>query len=62
VKGKPLLKLPTFHDVLLARRQIRPYLAPTPLHRYPALDALLGAQVYVKHENYQPVGAFLSRS
>ena len=52
---------PTFQDVLLARRQIRPYLARTPLHSYPALNALLGAQTYVKHENYQPVGAFKVR-
>lgn len=55
------MKLPTFHDVLLAQRQIRPYLARTPLHRYPALDDLLGAPAYVKHENYQPVGAFKVR-
>src|SRR5687767_96154 len=52
---------PTFQDVLLAQRQIRPYLARTPLHRYPALDDLLGTAVYVKHENYQPVGAFKVR-
>jgi threonine dehydratase len=53
--------LPTFHDVLLARRTIAPYLAPTPLHHYPQLDALLGATVFVKHENYQPIGAFKVR-
>ena len=52
---------PTFQDVLLAQRQIRPYLARTPLHRYPALDALLDTPVYIKHENYQPVGAFKVR-
>jgi len=52
---------PTFQDVLLARARIRPHLARTPLHRYPALDALLGTPVYVKHENYQPVGAFKVR-
>ncbi len=51
----------TFTDVLQARRQLRPYLPRTPLHRYPALDALLGTEVYVKHENYQPVGAFKVR-
>lgn len=51
----------TFQDVLLARRQIRPYLARTPLHSYPALNELLGTQTYVKHENYQPVGAFKVR-
>jgi threonine dehydratase len=52
---------PTFADVLEARRRIRPYLAPTPMHRYPALDALVGAEVHVKHENHQPVCAFKVR-
>ncbi len=47
----------TFAEVLLARQRIRPHLARTPLHSYPALNAFLGAQVYIKHENYQPVGA-----
>jgi threonine dehydratase len=56
-----LMNAPTFRDVLLARQQIRPYLAPTPLHRYPAIDDLVGAEVYVKHENYQPIGAFKVR-
>jgi len=53
--------LPTFADVLLARRTIAPYLAPTPLYHYPLLDQLLGAKIYVKHENYQPIGAFKVR-
>jgi threonine dehydratase len=48
-------------DVLAARRRISPYLQPTPLYRYPALDAMTGAQVRVKHENHQPVGAFKVR-
>lgn len=52
---------PSFSDVLSAHRRIRPYLPPTPLHTYPALNKLLGAEVYVKHENYQPVGAFKVR-
>ncbi len=52
---------PTFADVLMAQKTIAPYLDPTPLFRYPALDTLIGAQVYVKHENYQPVGAFKVR-
>lgn len=55
------MHMPDFHDVLRAQRQIRPYLPRTPLHRYPALDALVGTAVYVKHENYQPVGAFKVR-
>src|SRR5215813_474392 len=55
------MDLPTFTDVLAARRRIAPYLPPTPLHRYPALDAVAGTEVWVKHENYQPVGAFKVR-
>ena len=53
--------LPTFLDVLQAQRVIGNYLSPTPLHHYPALDKLLQARVYVKHENYQPIGAFKVR-
>ncbi|HEU5200697.1 MAG TPA: threonine/serine dehydratase [Ktedonobacterales bacterium] len=51
----------TFTDVLRAQQRIRPYLPRTPLHHYAALDTLLDAEVYVKHENYQPVGAFKVR-
>jgi threonine dehydratase len=53
--------VPDLADVLAARQRIGPYLQPTPLYRYPALDAMTGAQVWVKHENHQPVGAFKVR-
>jgi threonine dehydratase len=52
---------PTIRDVLGAQRRLRPYLPRTPLHSYPAVNALIGAEVYIKHENYQPVGAFKVR-
>lgn len=52
---------PDLAAVLAARQRIAPYLRPTPLYRYPALDAMTGAQVWVKHENHQPVGAFKVR-
>lgn len=52
---------PTFTDVLAARRRISPHLRPTPLYRYPALDAVAGTEVWVKHENHQPIGAFKVR-
>ncbi|HEX3267037.1 MAG TPA: pyridoxal-phosphate dependent enzyme [Gaiellaceae bacterium] len=52
---------PTFLDVLSARRQIAPYLRPTPLYTYPALSELVGAEAWVKHENHQPIGAFKVR-
>src|ERR1022692_402233 len=55
------LAVPDLADVLAARQRIAPYLRPTPLYRYPTLDAMTGAQVWVKHENHQPVGAFKVR-
>ena len=53
--------VPDLAEVFAARKRIAPYLRPTPLYRYPALDELTGAQVWVKHENHQPVGAFKVR-
>ena len=55
------MNIPTFSDVLLAQRQIRPYLQRTPLYSYPAMNAFIGAEVFIKHENHQPVGAFKVR-
>ncbi len=55
------MEIPEFKDVLTARKAIRPYLPRTPLHSYPGINALVGTEVYIKHENYQPVGAFKVR-
>ena len=52
---------PTFTDVLAARSAVGRHLRRTPLASYPALDALLGARLLVKHENHQPTGAFKVR-
>jgi threonine dehydratase len=52
---------PDLADILAARARIAPYLTPTALYRYPALDALAGAHLWVKHENHQPIGAFKVR-
>jgi threonine dehydratase len=52
---------PTFTDVLAAQKRIRPYLPPTPLHSYSGVNDLIGTQVFIKHENYQPAGAFKIR-
>lgn len=57
----PASGIPTFADVLDARDRIAPYLRPTPLYSYPALNELVGTDVWVKHENHQPVGAFKVR-
>ena len=53
--------LPTLADVLEARRRVSPHLRPTPLYGYATLNELLGAEVFVKHENHQPVSAFKVR-
>ena len=55
------MKRPTLHDVLEARNTIAPYLVRTPLHEYAALSQYLGAEVRLKHENHQPLGAFKAR-
>ncbi len=53
----------TFRDVLAARDRIRPYLSPTPLRRYEALDRAIGSgiRIHVKHENHNPTNAFKVR-
>ncbi|MGW4094817.1 threonine dehydratase [Nocardia sp. NPDC004750] len=41
----------------LVRRRVR----PTPQYRWPLLEERVGAQVWVKHENHTPTGAFKVR-
>ena len=52
---------PTFADILSARQVIRRHVTRTPLRHYPSLSAAVGAEVYLKHENYQVTGAFKVR-
>jgi threonine dehydratase len=54
-------KMPTLQDVLAARPNVYRTLQPTPLHHYPTLSQLIGAEVWIKHENHQPIGAFKVR-
>ena len=56
-----MIPAPTMTDVLEARRRISTYLRPTPLYSHPALSELVGTDVWVKHENYQPFGVFKVR-
>ncbi len=53
--------MPTLQDVLAARPNVYRTLQPTPLHHYPTLSQLIGAEVWIKHENHQPIGAFKVR-
>jgi len=52
---------PTLSGVFAARQRISPYIVRTPLHRHLSLDKLCGAEMYVKHENHQKLGAFKVR-
>ena len=51
----------TYADVLAAREKVYRHLHATPLHPYAGLSELVGAEVYVKHENHHAVGAFKVR-
>ena len=51
-------------DVTAARERLRPHLVETPLRSYELLDQAVGGgiRVRVKHENFQPTGAFKVRN
>jgi threonine dehydratase len=51
----------SLNETLRARTIIRPYLSPTPLRRYESLCRLIGAQVWIKHENHNLTGTFKIR-
>lgn len=53
--------MPSLRDVIAARPNVYRHLRPTPLYRYFGLSELIGANVWVKHENHLPVGAFKVR-
>jgi threonine dehydratase len=55
------MKLPGREELLAAAQIVSGALAPTPQIRWPLLQARTGAEVWVKHENHGPVGAFKLR-
>ena len=52
---------PSLGDIIAARKHVYRHLNPTPLYRYPSLAQLTGVDIWVKHENHTPVGAFKVR-
>lgn len=48
-------------DILRAASLLSRHLPPTPMWSYPVLNAVAGAELWVKHENTQPIGAFKVR-
>src|SRR5437870_13202030 len=47
--------------VLRAQALVRRHLHRTPLYTYPGLNEAIGTEVWVKHENHQPIGSFKAR-
>ncbi len=55
------MQSPTLRDVYEAKKTIAPYLPRTPLHFSQGLSEYLDAEVYLKHDEYLPLGAFKAR-
>jgi len=55
------MKLPTRAEIETAAAAIAPYCPPTPQYAWPLLAARAGCEVWVKHENHTPIGAFKLR-
>src|SRR5215510_8162772 len=51
----------TLNDILKAAKRIKPYAHRTPVMTNESLNQRVGAQVFLKCENFQKVGAFKFR-
>lgn len=56
-----MLPIPTLDDIRAAAERIRPYAHRTPVLTNESLNQRLGAQLFLKAENFQRVGAFKFR-
>jgi threonine dehydratase len=52
---------PTLTQIEAAAEIVYEVMAPTPQYRWPLLSELLGTDIWVKHENHTPIGAFKIR-
>ena len=55
------MRLPSLDDLHRATQIIHKVAPPTPQYTWPLLNARVGTEVWVKHENHSPVGAFKLR-
>ena len=53
--------LPTLAEIENAAMLIRKHVPATPSYQWPLLNEIAGCEVWVKHENHTPVGAFKIR-
>jgi threonine dehydratase len=54
-------RLPTYEQLERAAAIVYRTLTPTPQYSWPLINADLGTEVWIKHENHTPVGAFKVR-
>jgi threonine dehydratase len=54
--------LPSIEEIKQAAKLVYKFMAPTPVYRWPLLCQRLGTEVWVKHENHTPTGAFKART
>lgn len=55
------MNLPTLDELRRATELIRTVMPATPTYTWPLLNARAGVEVWLKHENHSPVGAFKLR-
>src|ERR1700744_3612173 len=55
------MELPGLEELRRATELVRTVMPPTPAYTWPLLNARAGAEVWLKHENHSPVGAFKLR-
>jgi len=55
-------RLPDRAAIESAAEFLRPLVPPTPQYVWPQIAAAFGAEVWLKHENHTPIGAFKARS
>lgn len=53
--------LPSLSEIEAAKALIRPHIRETPSYRWPLLEEGLGCELWIKHENHTPAGAFKIR-
>lgn len=56
-----MTSLPSLCEIEAAKALIRPHIRETPTYRWPLLESGLGCELWLKHENHTPVGAFKIR-
>ena len=55
------MELPSLTQIQAAQSIVYKYMPPTPQYSWPLINQRLGAEVWIKHENHTPVGAFKLR-